>query len=351
MSQILRDLNKLAAKIGAPVVGTNISEQVRALSTFWEGTSHGANIAERINELAHSEVGKVEEPVLVDKSIIQNGIYNATDDDADGYKKVSVVVPDTPQNYTDVACTRAEYEAMEGHSNKTIYTVTNPDTTVNKYLGDDQIGFSDDAGTKDMANVNGGYIVSASANVPGKYPIDWTKPFDIVVCFYLPGALPSAFSNNQFLFGGTGSWSTYTRLPAWEFNNNHLGVLIGTGSGWSSKGGGWLSGQKFNELLDFLSPEQGNINYLKWSHLGEGHYTVNGSKDGIHYTQFVDVTGMDVQYQNTSNEIQFAFGLGDRSTCYQGSDFRILYDRCAIYSEGVLVFGNEPGAKPKDFST
>ena len=51
MSQILRDLNKLAADIGAPVVGRNISEQVRALSTYFEGTSHGANIAERINEL------------------------------------------------------------------------------------------------------------------------------------------------------------------------------------------------------------------------------------------------------------------------------------------------------------
>lgn len=51
MSQILRDLNKLAEKIGAPVVGQNISEQVRAISTFYGGTSHGANINERINEV------------------------------------------------------------------------------------------------------------------------------------------------------------------------------------------------------------------------------------------------------------------------------------------------------------
>lgn len=51
MSQILRDLNKLAEKMGAPVVGQNISEQVRAISTFYGGTSHGANINERINEV------------------------------------------------------------------------------------------------------------------------------------------------------------------------------------------------------------------------------------------------------------------------------------------------------------
>lgn len=36
MSQILKDLNKLAAKMGAPIVGRNISEQVRAISTYYE---------------------------------------------------------------------------------------------------------------------------------------------------------------------------------------------------------------------------------------------------------------------------------------------------------------------------
>ena len=61
MSQILRDLNKLAEKMGAPVVGQNISEQVRAISTFYGGTSHGANINERINEVRqayHAEGGE-----------------------------------------------------------------------------------------------------------------------------------------------------------------------------------------------------------------------------------------------------------------------------------------------------
>lgn len=57
MSQILRDLNKLAETLGAPVIGQNISEQVRALSTHFGSTSHGANIAERINELRHGSFG------------------------------------------------------------------------------------------------------------------------------------------------------------------------------------------------------------------------------------------------------------------------------------------------------
>ena len=71
MSQILRDLNKFAASVGAPVVGQNISEQVRALSVFFGSTSHGANIAERINELRHGNIGgsTVEHTSLVVKPV------------------------------------------------------------------------------------------------------------------------------------------------------------------------------------------------------------------------------------------------------------------------------------------
>lgn len=94
MSQILKDLNKLAAKMGAPVVGRNISEQVRAISTYYEGTSHGANIAERINEVAHSNIGSGSS-VLISKAINQNGNYSATDDEADGYSDVKVNVQPT----------------------------------------------------------------------------------------------------------------------------------------------------------------------------------------------------------------------------------------------------------------
>ena len=94
MSQILKDLNKLAAKMGAPVVGRNISEQVRAISTYYDGTSHGANIAERINEVAHSNIGSGS-AVLISKTINQNGNYSATDDEANGYSDVKVNVQPT----------------------------------------------------------------------------------------------------------------------------------------------------------------------------------------------------------------------------------------------------------------
>jgi hypothetical protein len=98
MSQILKDLNKLAEKMGAPVVGQNISEQVRAISTFYGGTSHGANINERINEVRQAYHGGGGEATLIEKTISANGTYLAANDSADGYSKVNVNVqsPLTP---------------------------------------------------------------------------------------------------------------------------------------------------------------------------------------------------------------------------------------------------------------
>lgn len=122
MSQILRDLNKLAAKVGAPVVGKNISEQVRALSTFWDGTSHGANIAERVNELAHSNIGKGSDPVLHELGVRVNGTYKAEDDGCDGFSKVVVSVPaDTRQiTVTQNGVYNAILEGKDGYSQVTV---------------------------------------------------------------------------------------------------------------------------------------------------------------------------------------------------------------------------------------
>lgn len=117
MSQILKDLNKLAAKMGAPVVGRNISEQVRSISTYYEGTSHGANIAERINEVAHSNIGGGSS-VLISKTINQNGIYLATDDAADGYSDVKVNVQPTlaTKSITANGTYNASSDEVDGYS-------------------------------------------------------------------------------------------------------------------------------------------------------------------------------------------------------------------------------------------
>lgn len=128
MSQILRDLNKLAEKMGAPIVGRNISEQVRAISTYYDGTSHGANIAERINEVAHSNIGSGS-AVLISKTINRNGNYSATDDEADGYSdvKVNVSVP-TPTLITKNITANGTYDASgdsaDGYSSVSVNVKT-----------------------------------------------------------------------------------------------------------------------------------------------------------------------------------------------------------------------------------
>ena len=126
MSQILRDLNKLAKKVGAPVVGQNISEQIRALNTFWEASSHGANIAERINETAHSKINEGGSPaVLIEKSITANNTYNAADDNADGYSKVTVNVPSSSPTLIEKSITangvyNASSDSADGYSKVTV---------------------------------------------------------------------------------------------------------------------------------------------------------------------------------------------------------------------------------------
>lgn len=126
MSQILRDLNKLAKKVGAPVVGQNISEQIRALNTFWEASSHGANIAERINETAHSKIDEGGSPsVLIEKSVTANDVYNAADDNADGYSKVTVNVPSSSPTLIEKSITangvyNASSDSADGYSKVTV---------------------------------------------------------------------------------------------------------------------------------------------------------------------------------------------------------------------------------------
>ena len=132
MSQILRDLNKLAKKVGAPVVGQNISEQIRALNTFWEASSHGANIAERINETAHSKIDEGGSPaVLIEKSVTANNTYNAADDNADGYSKVTVNVPSSSPTLIEKSITangvyNASLDSADGYSKVTVNVDTNP---------------------------------------------------------------------------------------------------------------------------------------------------------------------------------------------------------------------------------
>lgn len=289
-------------------------------------------------------------PTLIEKRITENGIYDAEDESADGYSIVDVSVA---QNYSDVSCTKAQYDAMQSHDSHTIYTVTDGNK-VYKYLGDDQIGFGEIPET-DRTSISGGtgYRCVNDLNASGYYPIDWTKAWTVVVCFYLvSSSLPSAFSSNYFLFGGTGGWAAYTRVPALEFANNHMGLLIGTGSGWASSGGGWFSGDSFAEFMNLCDPSRGYVNYLKIEYVpgNENQYRWYHSKDGKNYTLFAEITSASVQYQNYSNDIQFTFGYGDRKNIPQGDGFYILFDRCALYSEDNLIFGREAIPTPKNFA-
>lgn len=197
MSQILKDLNKLAAKMGAPVVGRNISEQVRAISTYYEGTTHGANIAERINEVAHSNIGSGSS-VLISKTINQNGNYSATDDEADGYSDVKVNVQPTltTKSITANGTYNASSDEADGYSsvNVSVPGITMPDYIKNglrifiqpntvasssniPVIGKEGVFAIDENESLDLSN---GATISTIFKIPSNYNSDrWNKIHEV----------------------------------------------------------------------------------------------------------------------------------------------------------------------------
>lgn len=55
--------------------------------------------------------------VLIDKTVVNNGTYNANDDDADGYKKVVVALPLGTKNITQNGSYSASSDNVRGYSN------------------------------------------------------------------------------------------------------------------------------------------------------------------------------------------------------------------------------------------
>lgn len=250
MSQILRDLNKLAAKVGAPVVGKNISEQVRALSTFWDGTSHGANIAERVNELAHSNIGKGSDPVLHELGVRVNGTYKAEDDECDGFSKVVVSVPaDTKQiRVTQNGVYNAVLEGKDGYSQVTVEVP--PEDKVLYELNTDGVSISNNTLPSGGAAPGRIFATRCSINADGDVVIgDYNGDFTIGVrllpySFNCPIELETEFYNVQVNW----TWSSI-------FNTHML---------WNSSSGGWFSTVAMNSSNDpvMLSDSYGQV----WSY-------------------------------------------------------------------------------------
>lgn len=75
---------------------TNV-DALNAIAGLYEGETTATTIAEAIENIAAvaENIGKV--PVLVEKTVTENGTYDPADDEADGYSSVIVAIPEPTQ--------------------------------------------------------------------------------------------------------------------------------------------------------------------------------------------------------------------------------------------------------------
>lgn len=75
---------------------TNV-DALNAIAGLYQGETTATTTAEAIENIATvaENIGRV--PVLVEKTITENGTYDPADDEADGYSSVIVAIPEPAQ--------------------------------------------------------------------------------------------------------------------------------------------------------------------------------------------------------------------------------------------------------------
>lgn len=110
---IHKQVLELAKKIGAPAVGSNVEETMKSINSYLDGTTHGANIADTVNEFkkvySGGGPGPGPEPRLQEKTADPNvtAVEVFPDSGYDGLSKVTVTAAPL-QNKTATPSTSAQ---------------------------------------------------------------------------------------------------------------------------------------------------------------------------------------------------------------------------------------------------
>ena len=141
--------------------------------------------------------------VLIDKTVVNNGTYNANDDDADGYKKVVVALPLGTKNITQNGTYEAVSDNVRGYTNVTVNVTP---TTMQKNI-----------------TQNGTYTASDD-NVQGysKVVVDVAQPNLITKDIYVDGTYNASDDNADGYSSVTVAHST---LYGGVDGYNELGIV------------------------------------------------------------------------------------------------------------------------------
>lgn len=227
---------------------------------------------------------------LTTKAITENGIYDAEDDDADGYSIVEVDVEEP--SYT-----------FKGHV--ALSFPTNGDGGA--YIPETKLGF------------------------------DTSKDFEIIVCVWIGNnyTLPS---DTIFELVGTGSHGVIRKYPQLEFDNRGIWYAASSNDGASWDQTGTISASDVSSFL-----VQGSYNYLKLKYsVTEAKLSVWHSSDGETFAKKGEISIPNGISNTTSYSMAFgntALSSADRSPF--SDDFYIAFDKCKIISEGNVIYGGK----------
>ena len=95
----------------------SVAEVLSTIAVKFGGTRQ-QTIADAANEIAKvaDHITAIGDATLVTKSITDNGTYNATSDEADGYSTVTVEVPEAPSGYVEFDATSLGTTSYTGNT-------------------------------------------------------------------------------------------------------------------------------------------------------------------------------------------------------------------------------------------
>lgn len=221
---IHKQVLELAKKIGAPAVGSNVQETMKSINAYLDGTTHGANISDTVDEFKKVYSGggggevKLEEKTA-DPSTSQQVITASAG--YDGLKKVTIsaVTSDIDSNITAENIKEGvEILGVEGkYSTNALYFDTEFNAMENYYI-DDNTGeavpydswiASDYQGIPENSDGNLYYIDSTSDASSNKYNAFYDSNKEFIKSF-TAGTIIS-IPNNARYFRTSSRSSSYIR--------------------------------------------------------------------------------------------------------------------------------------------
>ena len=163
-----------------------------------------------------TDIGTIHTPVLIEKSIVTNGEYSASDDSADGYSAVSVAVPNSYSAGDEGKVVSngalAAQTSTTATANGTIDTTTNNSVTVN-------VANSYTAQDEGKVVSNGALVAQGSDTVTENGTVDTTLIDSLTVNVQEPeqprhdGTIVAVDAQHAY----TTAWTQKTwRLPWWS---------------------------------------------------------------------------------------------------------------------------------------